>query len=544
MSSLDSINYNELSEEDQYFYDLLKIKAADKAYIFHTTDSVILRVIDYYSTHDKRKLYPEALYYGGRVYNDLGDSPTALQYFHKALDNIPDKNADLDLKTRILSQTGRLLNDLRLYEEAIPYINEALEIEADMGDTISLVYDYQLLGSTYLRDEQYNKAESCFNKAISLSTDLPISFVARSQQYLAQIKYKKGQLDSARNLIRTSVDLVTPSARNNALSTATRIYLQSELLDSAYIYAYELIHSQDPTNKGTGYRTLLAPQLKDMIPLDTIYQYISDYRGLMEDFYNFNKVQSAINQQNLYNYQTHEIKRQKAEADNRRLIWWVFGISSFCFILIIIVLYYKNKTKKTLIELHVALENANRLNRNINDLSQSASMTEADSDNSENHPLDDNTADNSIKSFLLTSNAEKELRENLRRELMALYNNNTSSTLSKVIYDSEAYKRLQELINRKQILSPDAPLWDELEAVVLKASPKFKDNLHLLTQSQLTSIDLHTALLIKCHVQPSQMSVLLSRSKGAIVSRRETLCYKIFGEKLGTKVIDGIIRLL
>jgi hypothetical protein len=40
------------------------------------------------------------------------------------------------------------------------------------------------------------------------------------------------------------------------------------------------------------------------------------------------------------------------------------------------------------------------------------------------------------------------------------------------------------------------------------------------------------------------MTNLLNRSKGAIVSRRESLCFRVFDEKLGTKVIDGIVRLL
>lgn len=49
----------------------------------HTSDSLILDVIDYYSSNDDRNLYPEVLYYGGRVYSDLGDYPTSLSYFRK-----------------------------------------------------------------------------------------------------------------------------------------------------------------------------------------------------------------------------------------------------------------------------------------------------------------------------------------------------------------------------------------------------------------------------------------------------------------------------
>lgn len=72
LESLDSIDYCALSASDRHFYDFLTIKAKDKSYIEHTDDSLILDVIKYYSTTDIKDVYAEALYYGGRVYSDLG----------------------------------------------------------------------------------------------------------------------------------------------------------------------------------------------------------------------------------------------------------------------------------------------------------------------------------------------------------------------------------------------------------------------------------------------------------------------------------------
>lgn len=88
------------------------------------------------------------------------------------------------------------------------------------------------------------------------------------------------------------------------------------------------------------------------------------------------------------------------------------------------------------------------------------------------------------------------------------------------------------------------PFGHDLEHVVLESSPGFKTNLTLLTLGKLTTLDLHTALLIKCGIKPSQMTILLGRSNGAIISRRETLCLKVLDQKMGVKVIDHIIRLL
>lgn len=540
LSFLNSIEYSSLSYANQQLYDLLRIKAEDKAYIKHTSDSIILRVINYYATHDKDKLYTEALYYGGRTYRDIGDSPNALKYFHLALDNLTEREEDNNLKARILSQTGRLLTGISLYDEAIPYIEESIKICELNKDTVNIVYELQLLGGTYLRAKKYRLAEHYFNKAIEMSSSLPVSFNAKSRMYLADVKYQTGQLDSALALIRNTSDLVKPIARNSALATASEIYLENELLDSAYMYAHELLNSPDSTNKRTAYQVMTSPKFKKFIPLDTLYQYISEYRELLENYHDDNKIQLAINQQNFYNYQQYVIKQKETEAYNTTLLKWIFGISSLCLILGMAVLYYKNKVNKTLVELHLALENIDILKENISEVNQNLTTTEYIVNNVQESLT---TYDSKDTSFL-TTKSERELRDKLRNELLSLYNSNKAIKLNKDILESEAYKKLQELIKQKQILSYEDPLWDELEYVVIKSSPKFKDNLQLLTQSRLTTIDLHTALLIKCHILPSQMAILLSKSKGAIVSRRETLCFKIFGEKLGTKVIDGIIRLL
>lgn len=80
LSALEGIDYGALPEHDRHYYDFLTVKARDKAYIRHTSDSLILDIINYYSGQNTRELYPEALYYGERVYSDLGDYSTALSF--------------------------------------------------------------------------------------------------------------------------------------------------------------------------------------------------------------------------------------------------------------------------------------------------------------------------------------------------------------------------------------------------------------------------------------------------------------------------------
>lgn len=142
----------------------------------------------------------------------------------------------------------------------------------------------------------------------------------------------------------------------------------------------------------------------------------------------------------------------------------------------------------------------------------------------------------------MISNNEETLRERLRDSLMDLYKESGGTQVSASILNSEAYIKIQSLLESETPVS--GSLWDELEQSVLKVSPNFINNLRVLMQGKLSEADIHISLLIKCGFRPSEMTVLLARSNGAIISRREKLCVKILDKKLEVKVIDGIIRLL
>ena len=141
-----------------------------------------------------------------------------------------------------------------------------------------------------------------------------------------------------------------------------------------------------------------------------------------------------------------------------------------------------------------------------------------------------------------TINNEPVLREKLRDELMALYEQSKSQKVSPVILNSNIYFQINGLISEGKHI--DDETFDELKRTVLQASPKFIDNLKILTQNKLTEVDLQTALLIKCGFRPSEMTVLFARSNGAIIYRRNTLATKVFGHTESVDVVNGIIRLL
>ncbi|MBP5500378.1 MAG: tetratricopeptide repeat protein, partial [Bacteroidales bacterium] len=76
----------------RHLYDLMTLKAQDKADLPLTSDSLILDILQYYEHGGDPNKLPEAYYYAGRVYRELGDAPQAIDYFQKAQTSLNELN--------------------------------------------------------------------------------------------------------------------------------------------------------------------------------------------------------------------------------------------------------------------------------------------------------------------------------------------------------------------------------------------------------------------------------------------------------------------
>lgn len=524
---LDSIDPSALSANDRHFYDFLSLKVADKAYVQHTSDSTILALIRYASRHHDAH-YAETLYYGGRVYSDLGDYPTALQYFQQALDALPSDTTNSDdhtllLRGNILSQTGRLLNNLRLYDEAVPYIEAVLDITRLANDSVNEVYDLQLLGANYLKANKYNKADSIFHLALQKSAHLPVHHQAKSKIYLAGAKFYKNELDSAVYYICNTKNLVTPIELNTALVYACKIYLAAGMLDSAYNYAYSLIKTDNLINHNIAYDALLSPQLRHFSHPDTLIKYVDEYSWLIEHSYDENENQLALTQQAYYNYRFHEREKAAAESRAHKMQIAIIIIIFIAMSLGMLALWQRNRLKTKIINLHEALSAIAELKKqgNINNEELSKKDTvfaPTDSDN---------------------------LRKKLIEEILSLYDSDKlNKSASPEILDSIAYAQLRSHISDERPLSPNEPLWKSLENTIVEISPNFKKIIYTLTGGHLSQDDYHTIVLIKFYCKTSEICMLLSRSENAILSRREKMSLRMFDRKLGSRTFDAVIRLI
>ncbi|MDE7118651.1 MAG: hypothetical protein K2O61_08455 [Bacteroidaceae bacterium] len=121
------------------YYDLLCVKANDKAMVKHTSDSLICEVARYYEANREKGHLPEAYYYVGRANSDMQNGEKALIYFQKALleDSV---HVTTRLKSRIFAQMGYIYLRNGLLEDAISMQQLAHFYCKQIGDTLGIRY--------------------------------------------------------------------------------------------------------------------------------------------------------------------------------------------------------------------------------------------------------------------------------------------------------------------------------------------------------------------------------------------------------------------
>lgn len=512
--SLDSIDPATLGEADRHFRDLLSIKAADKEYVCHTSDSIILDVIDYYSNSDDDTLCAEAFYYGGRVYSDMGDYPTALRYFQNALDLLPKNTPQQSLRSCVLSQTGRLLSQLRLNEQAIPYLRGAISIESNTNDSIGLMWDYELLGSVYLRLKDYAKARELYTQARNLAIIISPEDIPGIEINLATTELYQGDISSALNHIRSNVDKIDSLSRRWALSLAAKTYHESGSIDTAAIYAQELINDTTDSYQMNGYDILLSPDMTCTISQDSIAAYALDFRKAMLRYLRSNSETDAFIQNSMFNYQSHLQKRLVAEKSKTRLERWITATIILTLLLCIAFLYIQKRNIRRIINLNTRIES-------LNEAITTQSSSKLDSDGSME-----------LKTLLISN------LNNLKTGKLE------EPGVHPDILNSKVLEEVNKHIDKRERIPENSKLWEEIEALILEHSENFKLSVQILNGTALDSVDYRFLLLLKCGLTSNNIAGLCGRSKSALTPRRKGLSNRFFGQELSAKDFGTLIRSL
>lgn len=489
------------SAADRDYYDLLRVKVPDKAYICHTDDSLILSVISRLKARDPYKLYPEALYYGGRVYSDIGDYPTALKHFQQALDLVAPGSANLELRSRILSQTARLLSNLRMYSEAKPYLAECVEICDRHRDSVNLMFNLQLLGDLYWREKSLESADICIRRSAEIAHKVYPVHQYACHIYLADIFYRRAMLDSALYYINGVDQKVEAEYRGMALAEAAIIYEQVGMADSAYAAATALLQCRDTVDDRIAYATLMSPLVRHLVPEDSLTVYNYKFMHSTESHLNRFDSEQTIQQQSKYNYKVHDRARQQAE---HRSTIYAAGICIFLLLAIgltIAIVVRRRRSLKACTEL--------RKFAGMDICKQQMELRKTVLDNS--------------NSF---SDAEKKISP------------------PKSLMETDVYLKLIKEKWGPNSSGISSDKWSEIEEAVHTSDPQFIQKITMLAGVPLKQSDMHILYLLRFGFSPTTIGYMINRTKGGVSSHRNRLSVVLFGQSVGNTTFDNIIRMI
>lgn len=509
----------------QTFYQLLCIKAADKAYVTHTSDSLILSIVDYYTRHPSTGHLAEAYYYAGRVYQDLEDAPQALDYYHKA-EEMANPEKDTKLCELITCQIGMIFLYQGSYDLALPVLERSLYyamINQNVGNIILSLRD---LGRTYSTLKDYTQAVRYYYKADSLAK--ATNHTAIRQMVTGELcgtLTKMHRFDEAKefmNVLRTQTGDLIKWPR---LSTMAYYYNKIGRTDSAKYY-YSILKDADVLpQKSNAYYELgkIASDEHNYPEATRLYEKHLECKDSLQAF-NYRETVRKINA--LYNYQLREKQISKQKQKIQLLYFYI--ITSICIIVLsstVFILYNrywiaKNKLKMEKLQ---AIERRNKLYSAscINKLKAQIKELESKQNDTDKSPE---------REWAILQKETLSLELNQIEKQKKINDDKITLLKSSSIY--------QEFHASDHNMSEEQ--WSLLQAMINQTYMGFTQR--LLDIYPMSEIELKVCMLIKINLPIKQIPLIILRSKQTVSSIRRRLYYKVFKKDESPEAWDSFIK--
>lgn len=507
----------------QMYYQLLTIKAKDKAYITHTSDSLIKTVVKYYEERKDRERLPETYYYAGRVYRDLGDAPQALEYLQKAIESTKDCT-DYRLISRIYSQTGTLYLYQDTYDQALEVFRKAYQYCLSDKDSIGMVYSLRDIGRTFTTLNCADSALYYYKGALNYAEQIHNNhLVGVVQAELSGLYIQLEMYPEAFTAIQCSNKYIKGHNIAPFYAILADYYYYTNQLDSATFYytqtaSFDDLYQKQGSYKGLGNIARKKGQYKEAM------EYFDKYLICTDSIKDITNTETIRKMQSLYNYQLKEKEnsRLQHQAANYKLwnILLVFSLLSLVFLFIAYHQFRKKKEQQRLVK----QERIKQIQKDR--YAQSNTYLEKNKEQIKEVELSLHKAEiekDQLRQDLLK--AQKSLIEKTNEQITATQRVQKQSELA--LKHSDIYKKFHFAVqgSDEKIGNDD---WKELMCAVDEAYNQFTTR--LLELYPMKTIEIQVCVLIKIGLSPAQIAFITIRSRQAISSIRKRLYSKVMGK--------------
>lgn len=507
----------------QMHYQLLTIKAKDKAYITHTSDSLIKTVVKYYEERKDRERLPETYYYAGRVYRDLGDAPQALEYLQKAIESTKDCT-DYRLISRIYSQTGTLYLYQDTYDQALEVFRKAYQYCLSDKDSIGMVYSLRDIGRTFTTLNCADSALYYYKGALNYAEQIHNNhLVGVVQAELSGLYIQLEMYPEAFTAIQCSNKYIKGHNIAPFYAILADYYYYTNQLDSATFYytqtaSFDDLYQKQGSYKGLGNIARKKGQYKEAM------EYFDKYLIYTDSIKDITNTETIRKMQSLYNYQLKEKENSKLQrqAANYKL-WNILLIFSLLSLVFLFIAYHQFRKKKEQQQL-VKQERIKQIQKER--YAQSNTYLEKNKEQIKEVELSLHKAEiekDQLRQDLLK--AQNSLIEKTNEQITATQRVQKQSELA--LKHSDIYKKFHFAVqgSDEKIGNDD---WKELMCAVDEAYNQFTTR--LLELYPMKTIEIQVCVLIKIGLSPAQIAFITIRSRQAISSIRKRLYSKVMGK--------------
>ena len=511
------------------YYRLLCIKAADKAYLPHLSDSLIRPILHYYIKEGDPRLLPEAYYYAGRVYRDLGDAPQALDYFEQSLEAMR-KHENLEVKNKVYAQMGTLFLYQDMYPEALEAFKQSFRCDVALEDSVGMIFSLRDIANCYRNLEQPDSALWHFSKASDLCREIRrVDMFRGVQSQLASFYIDLGEYDLAHDALQIALQDIEESNRSGIYSIAAEFYRDLGKTDSAIWYNQELFRM------GTIYAQKAAAW--DMAEFARVrndasrtFFYLDKYKLYADSVDRINNREEVRRNYAHYNYQLREkeIASLKIEIAKKKREKVCIAIGAVV-LLAFLSIYYGWKRKQLSKRLRMAeqfrTEAYHRSDQFIQDNQEAVLRLEEEKlvlQRDSSVSVEDIDRLDKLQKVIGYTNQQVRLEQDKLRMRESL------------LYNSEIYCRFKFLLETST--RPTDEDWHILQKQIDACYENFTSKLNELRL--LNRTDLRVSWLIKLNFKKKEIATLLSLSPESISSIRRRLYEKVFHQKGASKDWD------
>ncbi len=244
-------------------YALIETAALNNIGYLYNNEGNIPKALEYY--HKSLQIQEEAgdksgiallLNNIGGIYKEQGDIPKALEYWNKSL-KIKEEIGDKEGISNSLNNIGVIFEEQGNISKAMEYYQRGLKINEDIGNKEGISYSLSNIGLIYGNQGDYHKAVECYQKSLNIYEETgDKSGMAFGLNCIANLFIKKGNLTeallSAQKGMALAREVEFPLDIKNSANTLKRIFQkQNKFKEAIEMYMLEVKMKDSIKNEET-----------------------------------------------------------------------------------------------------------------------------------------------------------------------------------------------------------------------------------------------------------------------------------------------------